>query len=88
LPYAKDVDADAGGVIQCFIDLDEKQMSFGYNGTHLGIAFEDFDFGNGIFAAVSTNLENECRLNFGLNPQVPFRFPQNSYAPLGYCVFK
>jgi hypothetical protein len=83
LPYAKDASPDVGGVIQCYLDLDSGIMSFGYNGTNYGPAFDDFDISGGLYAAVSTNLENECRLNFG---STPFRYPPTDYLPLCECV--
>jgi len=75
LPYAKDVDPEVGGIVQCYLDLDKSEMSFGYNGVHLDVAFRNFNKGSGLYAAVSTNLENECRLNFG---NTPFRYPPKS----------
>jgi len=78
LPYAKEVDADSSGIIQCYIDLDNRKISFGFNGKFLGVAFENFDISNGIYAAVSTNLENECRLNFGIN--APFGYDNEGYT--------
>jgi len=89
LPYAKDVDADSSsGIIQCFLDLDNRTMSFGFNGKFLGVAFENFDIGNGIYAAISTNLENECCLNFGLNGYRQFRHYNHTlgYSPFGLSI--
>eukprot|EP01125_Pyxidicula_operculata_P013159 TRINITY_DN4355_c0_g1_i4.p1 TRINITY_DN4355_c0_g1~~TRINITY_DN4355_c0_g1_i4.p1 ORF type:complete len:886 (+),score=54.55 TRINITY_DN4355_c0_g1_i4:477-3134(+) len=83
VPYAKGVVIEVGGVIQCYLDLDAKVMSFGYNGKHQGEAFTDFDIGQGLYAAVSTNLENECKLNFG---ETPFKYPQTEYKGLFFCV--
>jgi len=41
-------------------------MSFGYNGKLLGVAFTNFHLGpDGLYVALSMNLENECRFNFG-----------------------
>eukprot|EP01125_Pyxidicula_operculata_P020051 TRINITY_DN731_c1_g2_i3.p1 TRINITY_DN731_c1_g2~~TRINITY_DN731_c1_g2_i3.p1 ORF type:complete len:815 (+),score=144.56 TRINITY_DN731_c1_g2_i3:141-2585(+) len=82
LPYAKDITPAVGGYVQCYLDLDSLEMSFGYNGQHLGVAFEKFVVAGGMFAAVSTNLENECKLNFG---STPFRYPQTEYRPLCEC---
>jgi len=83
LPYAKEVDSESSGIIQCYIDLDKRTMSFGFNGKFLGVAFENFDIGNGIYAAISTNLENECRLNFGIT--APFSFSPDGYTSFGLC---
>jgi len=85
LPYAKEEqDTDSSGIIQCYIDLDKRTMSFGFNGKFLGVAFENFDVANGIYAAISTNLENECRLNFGIN--IPFRYEHEGYSAFGLCI--
>jgi len=48
------------------------------------VAFENFDISNGIYAAVSTNLENECRLNFGIN--APFGYDNEGYTAFGECI--
>jgi hypothetical protein len=58
-------------------------MSFGFNGKFLGVAFENFDIGNGIYAAISTNLENECRLNFGISSS--FSYEHQDYNAFGLC---
>jgi len=84
LPYAKEVDAESSGIIQCYLDLDNRTMSFGFNGKFLGVAFENFDISNGIYAAISTNLENECRMNFGTTS--PFSFDPEGYTAFGLCV--
>jgi len=71
-PYAPEVTWGPGGVVQCWLDLDNRTMSFGYNGTCLGTAFEGFDIGSGLLPAVSSHLENECKFNFG---NEPFKYP-------------
>jgi len=57
-------------------------MGFGYDGAYQEVAFSNFD-GDGFFAAMSTNLENECHFNFGAAPFV-YSFP--GYQPLAECI--
>jgi len=80
LSYAPDVTWQIGGIVQVFLDLTNHVMSFGYDGRDLGPAFTDFEIGAGLKPAVSTNLENECRFNFGAST---FKYPLLAgYLPL------
>jgi len=65
---------EKGGILQCWISLDTKVMSFGYNGRDIGPAFENFDIGKGLYPAFSANRRNGCLFNFG---DSKFKFPPN-----------
>uniref|UniRef100_A0A6B2LN75 B30.2/SPRY domain-containing protein n=1 Tax=Arcella intermedia TaxID=1963864 RepID=A0A6B2LN75_9EUKA len=67
LPYGH-VTWVSGGIVQFYLDLDERRMGFGYNGQYLGDAFEGIEVDGGICPAVSGNLENEIQFNFGETP--------------------
>jgi len=65
-PYGEGITLKAGDILQAFIDIEGREMSFGFNGKDLGIAFPEFHLGSdGLYVALSMNLENECRFNFG-----------------------
>jgi len=85
-PYAPAVTWGPGGVVQCWLDLENSVMEFGYSGESLGSAFEGFIVGSGgLFPAVSSHLENECKFNFG---NEPFKYPPSSqYLPLKLTNF-
>jgi len=79
-PFAPDITWGPGGIVQCWLDLDEVSMTFGYDGNFKEAAFKDFVIGTGLLPGISSHLENECKANFG---NVPFRFPPESgYLPL------
>jgi len=80
-PYAPEITWQPGGIVQCFLDLDTRVMSFGYDGQMLGEAFTDFDISTGgLLPALSSHLENECKFNFG---NENFRYPpEKDYLPI------
>lgn len=68
---AYDINWIEGDIIQCYLDCDKKEMSFGHNGTFIGLVFDDVEIGDGLYPAMSTNFENEITFNFG---DKPFRY--------------
>jgi len=81
---------EKGGILQCWISLDRKVMSFGYNGKVIGPAFENFDIGQGLYPAFSANRRNGCLFNFG---DSPFKYSSsiincqsNEAPPGGGCI--
>jgi len=85
-PYAEGTKLRIGGVMQCFLDLENRQIKYSYNGEFLGIAYEDLPLNAVFHAALSTNLENECFCNFG---QKSFVFPQDDeFRPLCESVLQ
>eukprot|EP01114_Cavostelium_apophysatum_P002000 TRINITY_DN11753_c0_g2_i1.p1 TRINITY_DN11753_c0_g2~~TRINITY_DN11753_c0_g2_i1.p1 ORF type:complete len:1133 (-),score=301.10 TRINITY_DN11753_c0_g2_i1:30-3428(-) len=60
-----------GDVVGCYLNLDGKSMSFSLNGENFGVAFSNVGAAEGLFAAVSASMKQQCRFNFG---QTPFRF--------------
>lgn len=72
--YAKAV--EEGNVVSCFIDLDQREISYSLNGESLGIAFRlpDSLAGKAFFPAVAVK-NSEVSINFGLTP---FAFDQSS----------
>jgi len=68
------------GIIQCYLDLDNYVMSFGYDGKLLGTAYTNFQIGNGLFVGFSASSGEEIRFNFG---EQPLKYPPpNEYKPL------
>ena len=73
-----------GDVLQVYLDVESKIMKYGYNGIDLGVAFDSFHLGaDGLYAAISMNLENECRFNFGRDRPFSYTPPPN-YSPLDW----
>jgi len=66
-------------IVQVYLDLTSKTMAFGLNGEHLGIAFEDFDIGEGLYPGFSIDSENECEFNFGTTE---FIWSHEGFQPL------
>uniref|UniRef100_A0A6B2LAZ3 B30.2/SPRY domain-containing protein n=1 Tax=Arcella intermedia TaxID=1963864 RepID=A0A6B2LAZ3_9EUKA len=79
-PYGEGVTIAAGDVIGCYLDLVQWEMKFSHKCEDLGLAFNDFFVGSGLYPALSMNLENECQLNFG---DQPFKYP----PPLPFLPF-
>jgi len=80
--YAPDVKWKAGDILQCYLDLDKKEMSFGLNGTNLGVAFTVQDItniGDGLYPAVSMTPGNYSFFNFGKD--------KFAHQPQGYKPF-
>ena len=78
-----------GDVVGCLLDLDTMQMRFYLNGDDLGIAYTDFSGGihgggGGLYPAVSLNMSQSARFNFG-PPFGDFIFPpvDVSYRSVG-----
>jgi len=68
-----------GGILQVYLDCDERIMSFGYNGNDLGPAFTDFPIEDvGLYPAFSADADNELRFNWG---ETSFTYPQTEYKP-------
>jgi len=78
MPYGGNKKWKVGDVIQCYVDLEKKNMSFGINGKNLGLAFPNVDVGEGLYPAFSAGTEEECKFNFGLRK---FQYP----PPHPYC---
>jgi len=47
------------------VDLDEKQITFYRNGRTLGLAYDNFDSGTGLYPAVSLSRSQRVTVNFG-----------------------
>jgi len=82
--YGQGIKWEPSGIVQCFLDLDSSTntMSFGYNGTSLGIAYENFIVRSGLYPAFSTTDENECSINLGY---IPFKFSHIGFEPLAHA---
>ncbi len=59
------------------LDLDNKKMNFFRNGYDLGVAFEGFSVGDGLYPAVSLTQGQQCIFNFG---KTPFKYPHPDQA--------
>uniref|UniRef100_A0A6B2LAY1 B30.2/SPRY domain-containing protein n=1 Tax=Arcella intermedia TaxID=1963864 RepID=A0A6B2LAY1_9EUKA len=79
--YAIETKWKKGGILQCYLDVDNREMAFGYNGKQLGVAYSNFEIEEGLFPAFSSNINEECKFNFGSQA---FRFPD---LPEGYKPF-
>jgi len=77
--YAMNTKWHPNGTLQCYLDLDNSIMSFGYDGEALGVAFTDFEVGNGLYPAFSASHGEEIRFNFG---EQPFKYPPKGFNPL------
>jgi ATP-dependent RNA helicase DDX1 len=85
LPYGTQTKWTTGGVLGCYLDLNKMEMSFSYDGNHLGVAFDDFHIGRGLRPGFSTHLQQEAKFNFGA---APFRYsPPPDFIPLVVSVF-
>jgi len=74
----------SGDIVQVHIDLDNKVMQFGLNGVCFGVAFQNFDVGEGMYPAASLGHFQECRFNFGCTP---FRYqPLEGYRAYTLCT--
>jgi hypothetical protein len=75
-----------GDVVGCFVDMDERSISFTLNGAGeevgMGVAFigEGFRPCGGVYACVSFNRKEKLRLILGGRSSEPFKFP----PPPGY----
>ncbi|ETV99325.1 hypothetical protein, variant [Aphanomyces invadans] len=78
----------AGDVVGCLLDLDQGNMSFLLNGTHLGIAYTDLprDFSMGGYSpACSMDGGESVWFNFGVKP---FLYPPSQhFCPLADFVY-
>ena len=68
LPYGVGRSWSTGGILGCYLNIDENIMWFTYDGDDLGIAFDDFKVGRGMRPGFSTHLQQEARFNFGAKP--------------------
>jgi len=72
-----------GDVIGCFVDIDNRQISFTINGqgeeVGMGVAFSNFDFCGGLYPVVSFNRKESVRLILGGSGE-PFKYP----PPFGF----
>ncbi len=77
-------DFDAGDVIGCCFDADEKRIEFFRNGRSMGVAFDEVVLGNGCayFPAASLSFGERSTFNFG---NQPFFYPIDGYAPLQHA---
>ena len=64
-----------GDILQCYLDLNMREMLFGLNGQHLGLAFDNLDVFNGLCVALTMNPEQECVINFG---RTRFKYPPSA----------
>lgn len=72
---------EAGDVIGCLIDLDERVVSFCRNGEDMGPAFENIGNrpGTAYFPALSLSMGERSVVNFGYWPML---FPQPGFSPV------
>jgi len=77
--------AKKNGVLSCWVDLNEKKMSFGYDGKVIGTPFSNFDIGPGLYPAFSANSGGEelC-FNFGDTSFV--HHPPPNYLPVSAAL--
>jgi len=67
-----------GDVIGCVLDLESKSMSFYRNGKDLGVAFNAFAVGDGLYPAASIQYGQKLSFNFG---KEPFKYALNEIFP-------
>jgi len=73
-----------GDIIGCALDLDNKKMHFFRNGSDMGVAYEGFSIGDGLFPAASFSNGQAMTFNFG---KTNFRYPHpNSEFKMMHCV--
>ena len=81
----------AADVIGCLLDLDAMKMQFYLNGEDLGVAYTDFHQSGGLYPAISLNMDQAARFNFG-PPHGEFVFPPTddypSYSPISDAFTK
>jgi hypothetical protein len=80
----------AGDVIGCSVDIDNRQISFTINGqgeeVGMGVAFSNFDYSGGLYPVVSFNRKESVRLILGGSGE-PFRHPPPpGYRGVGECL--
>ncbi|KAL6069553.1 Ryanodine receptor 44F [Balamuthia mandrillaris] len=68
-----------GDVIGCAVDFDEKKMSFYKNGSNLGVAFDNFNAGEGLFPAMTLSQSQKVVVNFG---STNFTYPLEGHKGL------
>jgi len=67
----------AGDIVGCFIDIDNKSLSFSLNGEYLSPFNQVFQStSSGFFPAASFMSFQQCEFNFGWKP---FKFPPQTY---------
>lgn len=72
-----------GDIIGCAVDLDNKKMNFFRNGSDMGVAYEGFNFGDGLSPAASFSNGQSMTFNFG---KTTFRYPHpNSEFKMLHC---
>jgi len=59
-----------GDHIGVALDLDNKKMNFYRNGSDLGVAFENFNPGDGLHPAATLSQGQQCVFNFGKTPYI------------------
>jgi len=67
-----------GDVIGCVLDLEAKTMSFYRNGKDMGVAFTNFNVGDGMYPAASLQKRQKCEFNFG---KTAFKYPLSEVFP-------
>jgi len=65
----------SGDIIGCAVDLDNKKMNFFRNGSDMGVAYEGFNFGDGLCPAASFSNGQSMTFNFG---KTNFRYPHSN----------
>jgi hypothetical protein len=64
-----------GGVLTCLMDLDRGEVSYEYNGIHLGVAFTGVDVSKTWFPSISMSTGQECTMIFGDGPSGKLQLP-------------
>ena len=64
----------ASDVVGCLLDLESMKMQFYLNGEDLGVAFSNFHESGGLYPAISLNMDQAARFNFG-PPYSDFVYP-------------
>eukprot|EP01124_Arcella_intermedia_P032717 TRINITY_DN7678_c0_g1_i4.p1 TRINITY_DN7678_c0_g1~~TRINITY_DN7678_c0_g1_i4.p1 ORF type:complete len:517 (-),score=132.50 TRINITY_DN7678_c0_g1_i4:6-1556(-) len=80
-PYAVGTKWKDYSILQCFINMEERIMSYGYNGIFLGDAWADFESCDGLHPAFSAEHAQECEFNFG-DTSFVYPIPFQGYLPL------
>jgi len=68
----------SGDIIGCVLDLESKQMSFYRNGKDLGVAFNAFAIGDGLYPSASVQYGQKLQFNFG---KEAFKYPLQEVFP-------